>query len=167
MPDTIQKIALDLAKDPEVAFYDALSLINSDGIRLTKDDVTISDVVPDASREGANTRVTMTPVPTSKKIMGSALDRWYWRWDMAEVMASMGYHDNKIFYTGLPADWAEPGTHAKAVDMVNLTLGTTLRTDYTSWTELSRTADEVVGVLAINDGVLTIFGEIEITVDML
>lgn len=167
MSDTIQKIPLDLAKDPEVAFYDALSLTNSDGIRLTKDDVTISDVVPDASREGANTRFTMTPVPTSKKIMGSALDRWYWRWDMAEVMALMGYHDAKLSYTGLPADWAEPGTHAKAVDMVNLTLGTTLRTDYTTWTELSRDDTQLVGVLSVNDGVLTIFGEIELTVDML
>lgn len=167
MSDTIPKIPLDLAKDPVVAFYDALSLINSEGIRLTVDDLTISDVVPDSSRPEANTRFTMTPVPTSKKIMGDAQTRWYWRWGMTEVMALMGYHDNTLSYTGLPADWAEPGTHAKAVAMVNLTLGTTLRTDYTTWTELSRTAEQVVGVLAINDGVLTIFGEIELTVDML
>lgn len=167
MSDVLKKVPLDLTKDPTAAFYAALSLTNSNGILLTERDVAISDVVPDLTRPEANTRFTMTPLPGSNKVMGDPLTRWYWRWDMTDVMGTVGYHDNAISYTGVPAEWAAGLAHGKAVDMVNMTLNTTLTTDYTTWTEIHRDADQVVGVLSINDGVLTIFGEIEITVDML
>lgn len=167
MSEVLQKVPLDLTKDPVAAFYEALSLTNNNGVLLTAKDLAISDVVADSTRVGANTRFTMTPLPGSTKVMGDPLDRWYWRWDMVDAMATMGYHDNKISYTGLPVDWAPGLVHGKAVDMVNLTLGTAFTTDYTTWTDVSRDADALVGILSINDGVLTIFGEIEITVDLL
>ena len=148
------------------AFYEALSAVNDKELKLTADDITYSDIKPDSSLEGANTSVLLTPVPTSKQVMGDPLVRRYTRWDMTDLLALYGFTDNQL-QLHVSEDLAaldDDILHALALSDLNLVLDSDIGKEWTTWTRGEVTADEIKGTLAIVADCPTLLGTVEFTI---
>lgn len=148
------------------AFYEALSAVNDKELILTDADVTYSDIKPDSTLEGANTSVLLTPVPTSKQVMGDPLVRRYSRWDMTDVLALYGYQTNELeVKTAQPLNQLDDNIlHALALAKLNTVLDSNITREWTTWTRGVVTADQIDGTLTIIPECPTLLGAVEFTI---
>lgn len=155
---------LNLMLPPEDAFYAALSAINDRGLTITKSDVAYKDLAPDATREDANTIVTLSVVPNSRIVMGDDRQQWYTRYSLTEVLGFQGFQGNTVAVGEQdPADWADAKVAALAV--LNAAAKAAITPDRVQWVQSSRNETGLTGSLVMVDGDLVLLGSavIEVT----
>lgn len=155
---------LDLSVPSKVAFYRALSAINSKALAITESDVQVLSIQDDSSHVGANTHCVLQPVAGSAVVMGPKEDYWYTRYSLADVLSFQGYHDNHVVVNNAVAeDWDESKSAAAALAAFNAVGKSTVPLVDVTWIELDRTDTQVVGTLTMIDGDLVLFGEAQVT----